>query len=330
MISMDHLPVVTDDQSSWLNDSEVFALRGRKNEVDPWVPYAYFVEDERTAAGLVESVATIFLTNRECSLRCVMCDLWKNTLDGTVPIGGIPAQLDFALSRLPQTKHAKLYNSGNFFDPRSVPPEDWSAIIQRIGHLETVIVENHPRFCTKDCGYFRRQLSGRLEVAMGLETTHPETLERLNKRMIVDDFFRAVELLLSEDIDVRAFVLLRPPGMTEAEGIDWALKSVNTAFRAGAGTCTIIPVRGGNGAMELLASQGKFQPPVLRSLEMAFDECLRLEVAGSNRRIFVDLWDLARISQCEICFSARQQRLRDMNDLQLILPPVNCPACDNR
>ena len=26
-------------------------------------------------------VATLFLTNRECPFRCLMCDLWKNTLE---------------------------------------------------------------------------------------------------------------------------------------------------------------------------------------------------------------------------------------------------------
>ena len=315
--------------SSWLNDAKVLALRGQKNSVDPWVPYAYFVEDERTAAGLIESVATVFLTNRECPFRCVMCDLWKNTVNVTVPIGAIPAQVDFALSRLPTTKHAKLYNSGNFFDRRAVPTQDLPNIARRIEYLETIIVENHPRFCNAACGEFRNLLSGRLEIAMGLETIHAESLRRLNKQMTVQDFFQAVEYLLSEDIDVRAFILLRLPGMSETEGIEWAVKSADAAFHRGVTTCTIIPVRGGNGAMDRLEEQGQFQPPVLRSLETAFEECLRLNCTVNQRRVFVDLWDLVRISQCAFCFSARQQRLRDMNDRQLILPPVICPVCDN-
>jgi archaeosine synthase beta-subunit len=86
------------------------------------LPYAYLVEDERTAAGEIVPTATIFLTNRECPWRCLMCDLWRNTITETVPAGAIPQQIDYALERLPAARQIKLYNSGSFFDPRAIPP----------------------------------------------------------------------------------------------------------------------------------------------------------------------------------------------------------------
>ncbi len=73
----------------------------------------------------MEPVATVFLTNRECPFRCLMCDLWRNTLTETVPVGAIPAQIDHALLRLPPAKQLKLYNSGSFFDPHAIPPQDY-------------------------------------------------------------------------------------------------------------------------------------------------------------------------------------------------------------
>src|SRR5260370_339314 len=48
---------------------------------------------------------TIFLTNRECPYRCLMCDLWTNTLDATVPKGAIAAQIRDALINLSGTRH---------------------------------------------------------------------------------------------------------------------------------------------------------------------------------------------------------------------------------
>jgi uncharacterized Fe-S cluster-containing MiaB family protein len=70
-------------------DEWIVARRGARNGVDPRVPYAYLVEEERTAAGAIVATATILLTNRECPWRCVMCDLWLNTLTETVPAGAV-------------------------------------------------------------------------------------------------------------------------------------------------------------------------------------------------------------------------------------------------
>src|SRR5687768_3199995 len=137
--SMSDVPLPTDRQ--------ILAARGPKNEVDPQRPYACLVEEERTAAGAVEPLATIFLTNRECPLRCTYCDLWKNTTDQRVSAGDMPAQIDFALARLAPARHVKLYNSGNFFDPQAIPREDHRAIADRVRGFQTVIVENHPLFC---------------------------------------------------------------------------------------------------------------------------------------------------------------------------------------
>src|SRR6185369_14169555 len=179
--------------------------------VDPRRPYALFVEQERAATGAIEDVATIFLTNRECPYRCLMCDLWQNTTDETVPVGAIPEQIDFALSRIPPARHVKLYNSGNFFDAKAIPPTDHADIAARVRHFNTVIVENHPNLCDDACVRFRDLLGTRLEIALGLETVHPEVLPALNKQMTLADFERAARFLTWHDIAARAFILLKPP-----------------------------------------------------------------------------------------------------------------------
>ena len=247
-------------------NSGILDARPPKRPLDPWTPYAYFVESERTASGQIEDVATIFLTNKECPFRCTMCDLWKSTLNDRVPIGAIPAQIDYALARLPTAKSIKLYNAGNFFDPQAIPPEDYADIVARVRHFETVVVENHPRLTDERCARFCDLLGTRLEIAMGLETIHPKILPRLNKQMTVEDFNRSVELLIKHNIDVRAFILLKPPGLSEQEGIDWAFKSVAHAFAVGVGCCSVIPTRAGNGYMDRLQLSGEFSLPTIHSM----------------------------------------------------------------
>ncbi|HEY1809949.1 MAG TPA: hypothetical protein VGG42_15405, partial [Acidobacteriaceae bacterium] len=57
-------------------DRWIAEQRPSRAKLDPLRPWAFFVEEEYAAEGAVIPVATVFLTNRECPWRCVMCDLW--------------------------------------------------------------------------------------------------------------------------------------------------------------------------------------------------------------------------------------------------------------
>lgn len=306
------------------SDAEILAHRPPRNRVDPRRPYAFLVEPECNARGEIAEVATLFLTNRECPFRCLMCDLWKNTLTEPVAPGDIPEQIRFALGQLPFAREIKLYNSGNFFDRKAIPPEDHPAIADLVRDFETVIVENHPNLTGDACLVFRDMIApARLEIALGLETCHPELLRRLNKRMTLEDYDRAAEFLTSEGIAVRTFSLLKPPYLDEAEGVQWAIRSLEYAFDRGSGCCSIIPTRAGNGMMEVLEQNGDFTPPAGRSLECV----LELGLAKNRGRVFVDLWDAEALFACPACRTARVDRLKNMNLRQKLLPAVSCPEC---
>ena len=304
-------------------DQWVLQQRGPKNTLDPWKPYAFLVEPERSETGEIVDVATLFLTNRECPYRCLMCDLWKNTLDERVPAGAIPAQIQYALERLPPARHLKLYNSGSFFDPAAIPPGDDEAIAALVAPFERVIVECHPAVLGARCLRFQERIAGDLEVAMGLETAHPAVLERLNKRMTLGSFARGAAFLAEHGIALRVFILLRPPLMSEAEGLEWALPLARFAFDHGASVCSLIPTRGGNGALEALTAAGQFAPPSLASMEAALEYGVRL----GRGRVFMDLWDAERFSPARRCAAQRLARLAEMNRTQVAGPRVACSRC---
>jgi archaeosine synthase beta-subunit len=309
-------------------DRWILEQRPVRNDLDPQRPYAFHIEDEVGPDGKVVRVATLFLTNRECPWRCLMCDLWRNTLEENVPEGAIPEQIRYALDRLPsllpEQSDLKLYNAGSFFDPRAIPPRDYAEIARLCAPFPRTIVECHPALVGRRCLEFRDLLSGRLEVAMGLETAHPEVLERLNKRMTLDQFRRAADFLRSAKIDLRVFILARPPWLSEDEGVEWAMRSLDFAFDCGAIVCSLIPTRAGNGAMDALHASGEFSPPTLRSLESAQEYGLwrRLD------RVFVDMWDIEKLVRCPACDAARIERLRVMNRTQSVPPWVQCNHCE--
>ena len=303
-----------------INDQWIRQQRGNKNQTDPYKPYAWFAEQERTLSGSLEKVNTIFLVNRECRYTCLMCDLWKNTTDMTVPEGAIPAQIEWALKRLPPARHIKLYNSSSFFDPGAIPIVDFPRIAELVYPFENVIVENHPLLTGERCLQFSEMIRPQLQVALGLETVHKEVLSKLNKKMSPEDFCNSVRFLKEHQIETRAFILLRPPFLSEEEGIHWACKSLDFAFECGTDCCTIIPVRAGNGAMDRLQDLGRFSPPLLNSLEHIIEYGISL----GKGPVFADSWDLQQFSVCTLCYKDRKQRIERMNLAQAILPSVVC------
>lgn len=306
-------------RSAW-----IVAQRPPRATADPFTPHGFFLEEELSASRRLVCSAVILLTNKECPWRCLMCDLWKYTLTRSVPPGAIPRQIDHALSRLhARPQQVKLYNSGSFFDPAAIPLADYSAIAQKVSGATHLVVESHPRLVGENALRLRDLLSSSLEVAMGLETVHPDVLPRLNKNFSLSDFSKAVGFLRGHGIAVRAFVLLKPPFLNEAEGLEWAVKSADFAYASGAEVVSLIPTRLGNGALDRLRETAEFAPPRMPTLEWALEAVLERR----QGRVIADTWDLEQFSTCAACFEQRRQRLHQMNRQQIVLPRIDCRLC---
>jgi hypothetical protein len=321
-------------------DSWILARRGARRIVDPWRPNAVLRELEATGQGGVADVWTVFLANRECPWRCTMCDLWRDTLQSTVPSGAITAQIDVAYNQLlrlplppgpePRQRWVKLYNSGSFFDSNAIPPDEYRSIAERLRGINRLIVECHPRLVGERVEEFQSALRDvfrgtppSFEVALGLETAHRETLEKLNKRMTFEDFAAAASRLRSRGVDVRVFLLVGLPFLSRSASQEWVRRSIRKAFESGASVVSLIPVRTGNGALEALAAQGLFAEPLLEDLESSLEFGLSLGLG----RVLADLWNLERFASCPACLASRRERLHGMNLSQEVPPPIACPHC---
>jgi radical SAM enzyme (TIGR01210 family) len=268
-----------------------------------------------------------------------MCDLWRYTTPDDSPVGAIPRQIADALGSLrtstPSPSRLKLYNAGSFFDPRAVPPADDDAIAALVSAHRRIVVESHPALVGDRTWRFQDRLwrgssgESQLEVAMGLETTHPGALARIEKQLTVDRFAAAAALLTARGVRLRVFLLVSPP-FIDAEAQDvWLTRSVETAFACGGSIVSLIPTRTGNGAMEAIEASGQFRSPRLSDLERS----MRLGLAAAARcgegehTVLADVWDLERFSDCHTCDEARGARLEAMNVTQRPQPLVSCEEC---
>ena len=298
-------------------DRFVLRHRGARPPRDPWRHQGVLVEEEPTPEGRRQRIGTVFLTGRECPWRCAMCDLWQYTIAGDTPVGAIPSQIGRARCELaaeaPPIGALKLYNAGSFFDPRAVPEADYAAIARSLAGLSRVIVESHPSLIGPRVDRLLAALADAspvppgVEVAMGLETAHPDALDRLNKRFTVADFERAASALVSRGTALRVFLLLSPPFVPVAKQDEWLLRSLDVAFACGAGVVSLIPTRDGNGTLEALAAGGDFAAPTLAAIERSF--ALALRHARGRGIVLLDLWDLDRFSPGGRCPATRRAAL---------------------
>jgi len=306
-------------------DQRIRKLRAPKPAVDPWRAHGSLVEDERRPDGRIERALTVFLAGAECPYTCSFCDLWRWTIDGPTPAGALVWQLKEVLDATPPPvpDRVKLYNASNFFDQRAVPVEDLPAIAALAAPFGGVTVESHARTVGPRMLEFARMLSGSLEVAIGLETTHPAAMEHLNKRLSLTRFAQAAGFLADHTIALRVFVLLNAPYVPADETVEWTVRAVEYAARRGAAVVAIIPVRGGNGELERLQALGHFTPPTLSELEDALDRCLRF----APTVVTADLWDATKLATCTECSAARIARLARLNLTGRAEPRVACSTC---
>lgn len=308
--------------------TEIRSLRGPRAHVATDVPQAVWDEYETAAPSVAITTRVMLLTGGECRFTCSMCDLWKHTLATATPVGILPQQIQHGLAHPADAakppRWIKLYNGSNFFDSWSVPREDLPEIAALVAGFERVIVENHPRLCGDAVPAFRDRLSGRLEVAMGLETVHPQALAALNKQLTLDDVADTCERLAGWGVDTRAFVLLGVPGVAPDEAVEWCLRSVAFARECGIRHVSVVPLRSGNGWIDQQLAAGSLRLPTAADLEAVADVALpnaSEAAAPATTVVTVDLWDFPTlVGSCSTCRSVRQQRLADMNLAQRCLP----------
>jgi radical SAM enzyme (TIGR01210 family) len=261
-----------------------------RNPVSANLPYAVIEEQEADGAGGSADVTTIFLTASECPIGCHMCDLWQNTLPHATPPGAIGTQIATALLQRSGTAKPgwiKLYNSGNFFDPRSIPERDYAEIAAHCQPFLRVIVENHPRFGADRLKRFRDSIDAPLEVAVGLETVQPRWLGRLGKQMSRGDFDRYAAWLRRQRVDLRAFIIVGVPGISAGEAIRWARLSVRHACQSGARHISLIPARRGHGWRGLAA-----ELPELTLADLVQLQLQALDDVNKAAVVTVDAWNL--------------------------------------
>ncbi len=179
---------------------------------------------------------TVILRTKGCywarSEGCTMCgyiyDADANSCDED-----IKKQFDAVLNRYGKNFGIiKLFTSGSFLDVDEVSAEVRNYILNALSDVPKVIMETRPEFVTDETCAEMSTILNRAEVAIGLETSNDLIRNScINKGFTFNDFVKASKMASSHDTTVKAYLLLKPPGLTERQALDDAVTSIKDTSR---------------------------------------------------------------------------------------------------
>ena len=130
-----------------------------------------------------------------------------------------------------EIRKVKIFTSGSFLDPKEVNQDCAKKIITFLSErgIPEVTLESRPEYIKKD---YLEELVGigvQIEVAIWLESSNNRILQHsINKGFTFEDFLSASEVLKKLGIKNKAYIMIKPPFVTEKEAIHDAINSARS------------------------------------------------------------------------------------------------------
>jgi radical SAM enzyme (TIGR01210 family) len=271
-------------------------IRSRNDaSYDPREPTRVWIDEDNTPGGVVDSL-TIILNTGGCRWAraggCTMCGYVAESVEGgSVAHEDLMAQVETCLDherehagdlRGEQAELVKIYTSGSFLDEREVGARTRRAIAETFGDRERIVVESLPDFVEREkiADFLEQGLD--TDVAVGLETaTDRVRHDCVNKYFDFADFeaacaeAQAAGVATGSDATagVKAYLLMNPPFLSEAEAIADMKRSVRRCADVdGCHTVSMNPTNVQRYTMvEELFHDGGYRPPWLWSVCAVLD-----------------------------------------------------------
>ncbi|MGC1122523.1 MAG: archaeosine biosynthesis radical SAM protein RaSEA [Candidatus Methanofastidiosia archaeon] len=170
----------------------------------------------------VITALNVVLPTKGCSWnKCHMCSYALDSED-TDFLPEFIALMDQDFQKI------KIFTSGSFLDTRELPELTRNKILDIVKKkkVRELTIETRPEFAEEACLIqdYLKEDNITLEVAIGLESSNDRILKYcINKGFTFKDFVKAVTAL--EGMKTKAYLLIKPPFLTEYEAIEDAVKS---------------------------------------------------------------------------------------------------------
>ena len=186
--------------------------------------------------------------------------------------------------RFSEVQAVKLYNSGSFLDPKEIPVAQQKSIMAKIAQFDNIqefVIECLPEIINMQIDVLKELKeifhNKPIYIGVGLESTNAYILRSyVNKPFTFENqFIKCVKNADKVGAEVKAYLLLKPPFLTEQEAIDDAISSIRDAFQVS--ECKIVSLNPvcvhADTLVDLLWKKQEYSPPWLWSILEVLKEC---------------------------------------------------------
>jgi radical SAM enzyme (TIGR01210 family) len=237
-----------------------------RNLVNQWTePEAIGPEHVRAFVLILKTRGCYWADVKGCS----MCGYSRDTLGRSATHSELASQIEQARAAYRGEPYVKVYTSGSFLDDREVDPESRADLLKVFApRAQRFLFETLPEFATAETlEPLKAVFPGEVEVAMGLESADPEVLRRfVNKGAPPQEYLDAADRVRSLGLRTKAYLLLKPPYLTEKEAVADVVRTVAVAREQfDAVSVNPVHIQGGT-VVEWLYQRRRYRPPWLWSL----------------------------------------------------------------
>jgi radical SAM enzyme (TIGR01210 family) len=322
------------------------SIATRKNK-DLTRPAASWTAPARIGSEHGTGLSVVFSTKgcshaQDDSAGCTMCSYLLDGSKSSLSTEQLLQQFSVAYGKLDDAKPpftVKLYTSGSFLDPEEVPIDARDEILRKIAsdeRVREVVIESRAQYIDEDVVSSVKSLLAdcRIEIGLGVESS-ADVIRSLciNKGSSTKQIRNAIDVCKTKDIGIRAYVLLKPPFLTEQEALKDAKQTVLDVAEWGVSTVSINPVNVQRYTLvERLWERGQYRPPWLWSLiQLLVESRLKLDrainivcdpVAGGKRR---------GVHNCGQCDDKIVNRIREFSLTQneTVFEEIQCECKDS-
>ncbi|MBY8999494.1 MAG: archaeosine biosynthesis radical SAM protein RaSEA [Candidatus Heimdallarchaeota archaeon] len=187
----------------------------------------------------------------------------------------------------------KIFTSGSFLDPLEIPEElqlKFTEELSKYEQIKEIVVESRPEYIK---GSTLQKIAkvidvSILEIAIGLESTNNSILmNSINKGFFWEDFEKATKIVKENGAKVKAYLLFKPPFVSEYDSMRDMLQSVKRIISLEIDTISINAVSIHRGTyLSQLFEKHQYRTPWLWSL---FYVCKNIKEHFPNLRLICDI-----------------------------------------